>query len=384
MNSFKIAHFLFHKVEETIKFKLYVAEVVIRFEFNESYGNEYIRLSYSVTPNDNFEKLSKKQQDSMFKGSPDYIFSLSTHAESYTSTENKLLRILEFRHIYDGIMSYVLLQLEQCMPQAVALKVKNPDMWPLASYTESYLNTLLHQNRSLLLYETAKSDSFQWGRLHSLSKRSAALFSQEKKYYSITDLELQTQTGLSLQDIRWLLLHYEVPLKTKGSRIIEKVKIHALRLATALKKELNDGSYVYNTHAYRQILDHLYKYHLQDERKALLDLQRETFLKDLPIQKGDLLQLKDTRIVQVLSVTIDDENVLKFTYVIIKANLEAGKRTRQIRSADIAYMIKKEDFTTYIEATPLRHLDLLHKWVLKKRTKVVLPAFVPDLVRAEQ
>ena len=174
----------------------------------------------------------------MFNGKPYYIFPLSTHAElGQRSEKRKLLRILEFKHIYESLALYVTLQFEKTLNPEISIKIKEIDLWPATSYAEKYLNHALYLKfkKDLVGFE---DDVLQWERLHKLANESKKIYFKDKAYFNITDSKINNIFGLALDDIRFLLLRYEVPIKVKGIKTIDKVYIHTLKLVETLKKDI--------------------------------------------------------------------------------------------------------------------------------------------------
>ena len=303
MNSLNFSNFLFERVKETINYSQYIKEVVIDYLLTESFGNEYIRVTYHVDVNDDFRKLSKDAERGMFIGQPQFIFTLSTHAESKGRNEKrKLLRITEFKNIYESLATYVCLQLENTLNPETPIKIKGIDLWPEANYAEKYLNKALYlkyKNDTASFFE---HDVSQWDRLHELANKCKKTYVEDKTYFSITDSEINDLLGLGLDEIRFLLLRYEIPIKINGIKTINKVYIHTRALVDALKKEIK-GEYFYgNKILYQYLIKFLYDHHLESEKSKIIDVQKTDFLKCFTVQKGDVLQLTDGRIVVVNSI----------------------------------------------------------------------------------
>jgi hypothetical protein len=111
MYSLKIAKFLFDRVVETITYRGYIKEISLDYELDESYGNEYIRLNYQVTINEAFKSLPFNKQEKMFRQDRRTIFPISTHAQlGKISQKQKLLKIIEFKQIYESLAAYIALQ----------------------------------------------------------------------------------------------------------------------------------------------------------------------------------------------------------------------------------------------------------------------------------
>lgn len=98
------------------------------------------------------------------------------------------------------------------------------------------------------------------------------------------------------------------------------------------------------------------------------------------VQQGDVVELTDKRIVMVNSVTFEKENAIYFEYTIIKNNLQLSTRTRTISIDNAVYVLKGNEFMYYLNSTYIKNLSRLSRWMGKKRIKIVLPAFEPDLL----
>jgi|GEM_PF-872512 len=384
MDSLKFSFFLFKKVSETINYRQYVSEVKIGYEYDEGYGNEYIKVNYKVTVNGSFDELSPDIQRTMFNGTPHYIFSLSTHAQlGRISERRKLLRMVEFKRIYESLASYVTLQFENALGPDVSIKIKGIDFWPEGNYAEKHL-----ENVSYIGYKRDASYSFeydvsQWGRLHELANGCKKIYTENKIYFKVSDLEISELFDLGVNDIRFLVLRYEIPIKVKGIKIIDKVYIHALKLVEALKKEIGGDTFHRKNGLYLKLIKYLYDKHLDSEKSKIIDIQKAEFVKRFIIQKGDILQLKDGRIVMANSIEIDSHNKIIIEYLILKMNLELSERRRKIPFDNVVYVLNGDDFKEYKDYTPSKRLSLLKKWMSKKKKKFDFIAFEPDLTVEE-
>src|ERR1044072_7440626 len=116
MDSLKLAAFFHPRVTNTVAQKAYLKSVNISFDHGDSFGNEYVSISYVVKLNDKFYYLSTQEQESIsetFEGTPYYIFSLLTHSENRYKRQKQILqRLFEFKHIYLSLTSYITTQFE--------------------------------------------------------------------------------------------------------------------------------------------------------------------------------------------------------------------------------------------------------------------------------
>lgn len=381
MSSLKLAEFLFSRIQETIDYKQYIAEVSIDFEHDETYGNDYIRISYVVDVNERFESLTSNEKQFLFQQTPKYIFPLSTN-QSRSDNINKMLRILEFRHIYESLASYAVLQFETYLDAATTIKVQGIDMWPEANYVKKYLSSALRTaNRSGAYFDFEQNVS-HWDGLHQLAAASRKIYTKEKKQFSITDIEINQLFKMELYSIHNLVLRYAIPIKVKGTQTIDEISIHTSKLVVALKQKMNgEDSYRYNNETYRRLIAYLYNTFLMAEKIQIINHQQSAYLKHFIIQQGDILQLKDARIVIVNMVSIDLKNEINVEYAILKTDLKPGERTRVIGTSDILFVLKRSFFQEFIDQTLVKHLSILDKWMLKRKTKFNFIPFTPDLTK---
>lgn len=381
MDSLNLSSFLFEKVQQTVNYSQYIREVNISYRLDGGFGNEYITVTYNESVNDNYHNLSLNAKQSMFIGKPHYVFSLSTHAELGRSSEKrKLLRIIEFKHIYESLAIYVGLQLESVLSKEIPIKIMGIDFWPEANYAAKRLNKALyikHDN----LGNNFENDVSQWDRLHELANISREIYDKKKTDFNITDEKINDLLGLGITDIRYLILRYEIPIKIEGVETIDKVYIHALSLVEALKTEIKNEYYIRNQNLYQDLITYLYDSKLSSEKNKIIAKQKAEFIRHLIIQKGDILQLKNKRIVVANSIRIDTQNEIIIEYLILKTNLEIGTRKREIPFNNIEYVLNEEDFLKYKDYTPTKHISLLNKWILKRKKKVELIVFEPDLTK---
>lgn len=385
MDSLKLADFLCTRVSTTIEAKQYIKEVNIDYDRQESYGNDYINVTYQLKLDKNFDELPLIQQNDMFKGSPSYTFSLSTHtAWGHEVKKRVLLRLIEFRHIYESLTAYVVLQLEKHLNPGTSIKVKGIDLWTEANYAERYLHTALKESYIEIMHSTHTEDVRQWQILHELAIKSKQTYLKNKNSFNITDSQIYQLSGIDIGSIRSLLIRYQVPIKFKGYETIDEIYINAFQFVAALKQDLATSDYVarYKQFSYQRLINQLYTHYLPDQKNEVIRLQQSEFLKHFMIQKGDILELNDTRIVMVDSLSIDHQNAIHIQYIILKNNLQLSTRTRIIKSEQVAFVLKQEEFSVYLlHNTPVKHLSLLKKWMLKRKIKLSNTIFEPDLFR---
>lgn len=378
MDSLKLAEFLFSRVQETIDYKLYIKEVNIDFEQNETYGNTYIKVSYTILVNEGFRNLAYNEKQSLFHKTPKYIFSLSTNRSRFDK-KGEMLRILEFRHIYESLASYAVLQFEKHLDPVTSIKVKGIDMWPEANYAEKYLFEDLEIAKRHSAHFNFEADVFQWRQLHQLAIKSRKIYANEKEQFNITDIEINQLFRLELSSIRYVLLNNEVPVKIRGTKTINEIRIHVAKLVLALKKEIND-KYGYHSNEFKRLITYLYDRYMPVKRIEIIKHQQSEYLKHFIIQQGDILQLKNMRIVVANVVSIDQENAINIEYGILKTDLQPGERTRVIATSDILFVLKRQLFLEFVGRNPIKkHLSILEKWMLKRKIKLDFMPFNPDL-----
>lgn len=383
IDSLKIADFFFTRIQQTIAYKQYIQAVNIEYMYDESYGNEYVRISYTLEVHKSFQQLSFNEQEFVFEGSPNCIFSLSTHTTNRRwDNRNKLLSLIEFRQIYESLTAYAILQLEQGLEPGTPIKVQGIDLWPWANYAEKYLLAVLQKKHRDFKLDNYESDVRQWSRLHQLAKQSRKINSKKRNCFSVTDTMLCDRFSMDLTDVRSILLNYQVPIRVKGIKTIDEVQIHTVRLVEALKKKINMDDY-WNSQSkwlYQRLVIYLYNHYLLSEKEDIIRQQQIVFLNNFMVQQGDVVELTDKRIVMVNSVTFEKENAIYFEYTIIKNNLQLSTRTRTISIDNAVYVLKGNEFMYYLNSTYIKNLSRLSRWMGKKRIKIVLPAFEPDLL----
>lgn len=382
MDSLKLAEFLYSRIQETIDNKEYITEVKIDFHSDETYGNEYIQVSYTIHSNEKFQNLPYNEKASIFHQTPKYTFSLSTN-KMQLDKKRKMLRILEFRHIYESLAAYAVLQFEKHLNPETSIKVKSVDMWPDANYAEKYLAAHSQAQQKGDTYYDFQTEVFQWRRLHHLARESKKMYIKEKDQFNITDIQINQLFALDLDSIRSLLLTNAVPIKIKGAKTIDEIKIHTAKYIESLKKEMITNVYVskYEGGKYKKLITYLYSAYLPHEKLKIIQQQQSAYLKRFIIQQGDFLQLKDLRIVMANAVRLDQKNVVNVEYIILKTDLQLGQRTRTIEVGNILYILKGPSFLEFMNQTPVKHLSLLGKWMLKRKMKLDFMPFEPDLTK---
>ena len=378
MDSIKFSEFIYDRISETINQQAYIKAVYIGYYKTESFGNEYIRVDYTVEVNDDFYNLPTSSQE-IFQLKPHYIFTLSTHAKRSGMTVKKLLKILEFKSIYESLSAYAIHQLECELRAEVAIKIQSIDFWPEGNYAERYFHTLRHPSYGYSRYNSFEYDVFQWHDLQKLSNDSKENYRKNKKQFSITDNQIYELFGLSLTDIRYLIVNNYVPIKTKGLKTVDEVQIHVSSFLYVLKEELKRKHFWSHSTDYRPIVSYLYNNYLQSERDEIIARQKIDFLSRYLIKAGDILKLSDGRIVIAESLEINSSNEIFCTYLNLKTNLENGNRSATVLTSNVIYTLPKKDFLVYKEFTPSKRYSLFEKWFAKNNVEFKITNFTADL-----
>lgn len=131
---------------------------------------------------------------------------------------------------------------------------------------------------------------------------------------------------------------------------------------------------------YQYLIKFLYDNHLESEKSEIIEIQKAKFLNAFSIQKGDVIELTDGRLVVVNSTEINFQYEIIIEYLILKVNLEYSKRARKITCDDIMYVLKSDEFLAYKSYSSSRHISLLKKWMSKRKRKIDLRTFEPNLI----
>lgn len=371
----------FHKrVQQTIAYKDFIRSVKIDYTYAESYGNAYIKVSYNVDVLEIFKTLSFNEQEFIFEGNPNYIFTILS-AQARLETNGLFLRFIQFKHIYESLVTYVTLQLENGLNPDTPIQVKGVDFWPQVNYAERYLSLAGQNEEKYLSSINFEADIIQWEKLHRLAKQSKKIYRAEKSYFLLSDIMLRDLFGADPIDIRNILIKFQVPIHVKGFKIVDEVRIHIPRLVEALKKMISEDNYIGSNckSFYTRLIFRFYNEYLPSEKAKIIDQQREIFLKHFIVQEGDIVELIDKRIVMINSVFIERENDLSFEYCIIQNNLQLSIRTRTVNMKNAAYVLKRDEFMHYPDSY-VKSLSALSRWMIKRKVKIEFPLFTPDLL----
>lgn len=303
MDSLKIADFLFPWIRETISLSKFVKAVELRFHINESFGNEYIKLTYKIKVNDFYKESDFNDQRKMFMRPDHYIFTLSTHSKTgYGNFREKLLRILEFKHIYQSVVTYIAFQLEAALMPDTAIKIQEINLWPEGIYAEKYLSSPNYRKGERTLRDAYRTDVSQWDRLHILARDTRKQVSEHSDQMCITDIEINKLFNIDLHRLRWLLVEYRIPIKISVKKTIEKIQIHGQELVRAIKTELESENFYGLRYPLYKLIEYMYNTYLNNEKTDLIEEQKSNFLRDFKIQPGDILELNDNRLVAAVSI----------------------------------------------------------------------------------
>ncbi|KAA2239376.1 hypothetical protein F0L74_24555 [Chitinophaga agrisoli] len=372
MDSVKLAEFLFTRIRQTIVQKRYIKEVKIGYSYGESYGNTYITVTYSLLANDDFRKLPLLDQHTMFQGSTHYIYSLSSNAQRYE--RYKINRIIAFKNIYESVTAYATLQLEANLLPDTAIKIDSIHLWPNVNYAEKYLSELVDRQHFYPHIDEMGTNIWQWEPLHQLALESKKELLGERRF--ISDLEIFESCGFSTTTTRRYIIHSRIPIKVKGLKIINLVLISVPALLHALKTNNSPDGYSFH---FPGLIEYLYNNYLPDEKATIIQQKVAAYLRDFIIQIGDLIELNDNRVVQVVSVNMDAAYLIHVTYSILKSDLQLGDRTRTVNISYISSVLKAADFKEYLHNNSIKRLSLLKRWMEKRKMKVVKQQFIPDV-----
>ncbi len=189
-------------------------------------------------------------------------------------------------------------------------------------------------------------------------------------------------SGLAITDIRDFLLRHKIPMQVEGIHTIDVVIIHAPSLVVALKQELLNNDYGrLNEKVIRNLMPLIYKNFLDMEQKELLQQQQAAFLNEISVQRGDILELADRRVVWINSIALDKHLGVHVEYLVLKNNLQPGKRRRIVKLDHTMHVLKENVFTVYLNNNSTRSLSLLKRWMTNKKMPVYIPIFRPDLLQ---
>lgn len=389
-DSLALSFFLFQRVENTIVQRDYIKTVEISFEYSESFGNEYIRLSYVVDVNKKFNLLPSMEQERVsetFKGSPNYIFSLVKHSNRHHKESHLLSRIAEFKIIYLSLASYLTAQFEKHLLPGT-FTIQGVDHWPRFNYAEKYYKRLLetYDDYESTFRSRYSTDVIQYTDLNELSMESRKTYLKEKDLFMVTDCNLSNLNLMTLNSIRRILIHWKVAIKVKGTKTIEEILIHLPLFIDALKKEigrLQEYTFTYNQDVNRinLLIEYLYSRYLPNEKRKIEGPQKTTFIQNFIIQEGDILELTDRRLVIVDSVSLNQNNDTEVTYCLLKADFSKSVRKRTVNINEVSFYVRSADFKDYQRNISIKHPSLLEKWVRKKKKRVTAIYFVPNLAQ---
>ncbi len=373
-DALKLAIFLDQRVEETIRERKFVGRVAITYQPTEIFANHIIRISYTITINHRYEKLSPSRKYALFNGEPFYIYTLSKQSEN--NTRQHPLRLLEFKSIYESLTAAAALRLEKALGAEFPFTIQHVRTDPDINYAINFLTGLAE--RTDYSYWKDSADAGEWASLHKLANDSRKIYKQDKQLFTITDTTIKDLLGIEPYIIRRIVTEYDVPVMVKGFQIIDTVLIHVTRLLDALRQELNKPTVSFHKEHFRKLISYLYDQHLANEKKIILDQQQSAFIKTLSIDTGDMLLLTDGKLVVINKILFDDNNRLIIKYAQLKKNLDKSERTKAIPPSMISQVLKQAVFRDYIDQTRVRNIDLLRRWMSKKTSPLTLPVFEPD------
>ena len=388
MDWFKIAHFFEPKVRNTIRCRNWIKEVHIFVEYQDTFGNECLKIFYEVAPNESFKSLPLREQVKItdsFNEHKYYVFSLSKGKRGLNHDQH--VRLVEFRSIYLTISSYLYLQLESNLEPGTDLDIEPLDDLPFLNYSEEFLTSLLTQYGDYNWYyrRNFESDVRQFEKLHSLSKRSYQHYKENPDEYSVLENDLVYYSSFDSNKIRDLLLRNEVRIKVTGSKTIKHIKIHIGDLVQAVQLkilELRDSPIGASSNEWERLLSTLYEEYLPEELDRIVEEEKKGFINGIPVKSNDVGQLSDGRLVLIERIFLDQNNDLKLSYTNLKSNLQKGERTRTVDAQLLLSYLNNEQLSHYCEQNVVIRLKNFKKWFSKRKSKFEKSDFKIDLALA--
>lgn len=388
MDSLKLTNFFYPKVANTLDKKEFVKSIEISFEHQESFGNENIRVTYEVSLNEKFDTLSIDQKDKVsesFLGSRNYIFTLRTANER--QSKEIFVRLIEFKHIYISLTSYIAEQLESELGKEIPIRIESLDHWPLLSYCEKFFRYLYKEygDYRYLIDSNYKKDVRQFEALYKLSNRSKKVYLENPEQFEFSDQYLTYICSVSVDQIREIIIKYKVPIRAEGGKTIDNIRIRSIDFLKAIKAEtrrlrrLGRDWYEDRITQFESILLALYDEYFYSEKLSLLSAQQENYIKKFSVRPGHIIQLQDDRFVMVDSISFRDELDLVVKYSILKKNLEKGTRTRSVELKQVKYFLQTKYFREYKNQNVILRIKPFMNWAKKKKKALKYDNFTLDL-----
>jgi hypothetical protein len=258
MDASSLAEFFFNRLKEVTELKDYIAEVHFSFSHMEAMGEEYINLRYNIIGNDRADTLDDATKQVALKKSYKFLVAGNTQ-KAREDEKRRLLRIVEFQHLYTSLTSYAVLQLREHLNPETTVKVDDIYLWPVAGYAEKYMLTYPSEVDSSyfkVMQSNWGSDYMMFAEINEWAEKSKKIYKKEKEQFKITDIEINKISGLRRDLVHRILLQYEVPIKLKGTRTVDEALIHVGKLAEAIE-QVKEDAYNYNKEEWTTVLTHL-------------------------------------------------------------------------------------------------------------------------------
>ncbi|HAA24090.1 MAG TPA: hypothetical protein DCR93_29065 [Cytophagales bacterium] len=215
-DSISLALFFQQRVYNTVKHAEYIGQVEVGFRWDDTFGNEYIKVEYLVSVNDCFSSQAEKEQETInatFTGSPFFIYSISTHRQRYPQDEG--LTFVSFQATYNSLAAYVVAELSNALDAEVPIKVKSAQNWPKANLAKQYYSYLdrFAQNRYYWGWRDIETESQQLESLFELTQLHAKRMLRQPKRILVKEESLLSYTSISRVTLRGILLKQQIPVR---------------------------------------------------------------------------------------------------------------------------------------------------------------------------
>tara|TARA_R110000796_G_scaffold252627_1_gene389017 strand:+ start:102032 stop:103207 length:1176 start_codon:yes stop_codon:yes gene_type:complete len=384
----KLVYFFDKNLTTSIDNKDFLSEVEIDYEYQESFGNTCVKVSYIVKFNDKGRDLSLSDKIKLAEDFAETSFCIYTLHPSRSYTSDDSLKLSAFKNIYLSVTGFTILRLEREFGTNFPIRVKSIDNWPEANYAEKYINDLI-QNTGFYKVRDSNFDQdvSQHEKLMKLSVNHI-LNSRKKKKFELSDEYLVEISQLKYYQIRWIMINNEVPLLIDGYATISKVWVRPLDFLEATKKEIKEKELIGRNSAFAHIfselkylIERVYQDFLPREKQNLITKQKEQFIKLLNLESGDVLELYDGRIVSLSQIYFNQDSELSISYSLLKTNLDLSQRTGEIMLNEIDYFLKYEAIVQYKSQNVVIRKSPFRNWMKKRKLKFNYTPFVPNLVQ---
>jgi hypothetical protein len=357
-------------------FKDIIEEINISTEIQEVYGNLNYRIYFNVELSEGSYHNQSGENKTLInyyfannnRSSGSEFISYSIRSKHDLSPETYQRELTELKTFYDCYTSLTLFLANLLESELKNIKYKIQNLDNLQKFKR--LNKFFEEVRSRELYENSvgvnfESDIYQHEKLKSLSEQSNNDYDINKLNYYISDNTLLH--GYKKYYIRSFVLDEKIPIRFETVGVLEIVYINAVEFKNKLILPVHKHSewIIKNLHP-KFLMEEILMAEKKFKRNNKKEINNQKKIKLIGICKGDVLYLKDTKLVAVKETLIENGNIF-YKYIELTEKLTIRKRlgTGRISLNEIYKYLPQVNYEEYKTKFQWHSATLVKRYINK-------------------